>query len=372
MRAIVIGAGVVGSAIAWRLAWDGIKVEVHDRGALGKEASWAAAGFMAPQAEADGPGPLVNFCVEGLKYFDSVYPRLVAESGVEAEYNGGGVLYVALNEEEKRELEGRLEWQKNVGLKQAEVLDNSRVREFEPALSPQVVCALYFRDEKVIDNRKLTEAFIRAALKAGAVFHACSAVEEIVIRGGRVAGVRLGDGMIREADLVVNAAGAWAGALKGCEADRVSTRPVRGQILCFEAPPGKLRHAVIAPRGYVVPRANGRILAGTTREESGYDKSVTLEGIASIANTARALLPSLGSIPLRELWAGLRPAAPDLLPVIGPSPTLEGLYYATGHYRNGILLAALTAEIISQLVAGKPPAIDLTPYLPARFASASG
>jgi glycine oxidase len=368
MRALVIGSGIIGSAIAWRLAHVGLKIRVYDRGHLGEESSWAAAGMLAPQAEADGPGVLVNLCLAGLDALHAVYRRLLDESNVNPEYDRAGMLYVALDGEERAELEARLKWQREAGLK-LEELTGAQARELVPALSSEVIYALRFADEGMVDNRKLTEAYIQAALRAGVEFYACSAVEEIVVRGNRVVGIRLSDGKVEEADVVVNAAGCWASQIKGCCADGISIYPVRGQILCFEGPPNALKYAVLSPRGYIVPRRNGRLLAGTTREEAGYDKSVTLEGVARIAHGAHSLMPTLGSLPLRQVWAGLRPAAPDHMPVIGPSPTLAGLYYATGHYRNGILLSALTAEIIADLIVGKTPALDLTPVSPARFSA---
>jgi glycine oxidase len=368
MRALVIGGGVIGSAIAWRLSRAGVRTQVYDRGQLGEESSWAAAGLLGPQAEADGPGKLLNLCIDGMNAFNAIYRLLLEESRVNPEYDRAGLVYVALDAKERAELEARLKWQREAGLK-LEELSGAQARELVPALSPDVIYALHFAGEGFIDNRKLTEAYIQAALRAGAGFYPCSAVDEVLERGGRVAGVRMSDGTIKEADVVVNAAGSWASRIKGCAADGISIRPVRGQILCFDAPVGTLRHAILSPRGYIVPRRSGRLLAGTTREEAGYDKSVTLGGVAGIAHGVHALVPALGSVPLRQVWSGLRPAAPDYMPVIGPSPTLPGLYYATGHYRNGILLAALTAEVIAELVAGGTPALDLTAVLPARFSS---
>jgi glycine oxidase len=366
MRAIVIGGGIIGSAIAWRLAEAGIKTRVYDRGQLGEESSWAAAGMVGPQAEAEGPGPLVNLCLAGLDALNGTYRRLLDQSGVNPEYDRAGLLWVALNDGERAELEARLRWQREAGLKLEEIT-GAKARELVPALSPEVSYALLFASEGVVDNRKLTEAYTRAALRASAQFFPHSAVEEVVARAGRVAGVRLSGGALEEADVVVNSAGCWAGRIKGCEADGISIEPVRGQILCFDAPAGTLKHALLSPRGYIVPRRSGRLLAGTTSEQVGYDKSVTLDGVAQIAHAARSLAPALGSLPLRQAWAGLRPAAPDHMPVIGPSPTLPGLFYATGHYRNGILLSALTAEVIADLITAKKPTIDLSVVSPARF-----
>ena len=160
-------------------------------------------------------------------------------------------------------------------------------------------------------------------------------------------------------DVVVNAAGAWAGEIRGLEEDRIHFYPVRGQILCFDARPGLVEPSLFSESGIVVPRRDGRILAGSIFEEAGFNKSVTLDGMERILRAVRAMVPSIASIPFREAWAGLRPASDDLLPVLGPSPTVANVMYAAGHFRSGILLSAVTGEVIADLVKGREPSIDL-------------
>jgi glycine oxidase len=179
--------------------------------------------------------------------------------------------------------------------------------------------------------------------------------------------VRLDDGALHEADFVVNAAGAWASEIRGLEADGVRLRPVRGQIVCFQGRPGILGPAIFSLRGYLVPRRDGRLLAGSTMEEAGFDRSVTMAGMGRILAGANALLPNLSALPFREAWAGFRPATEDKMPVLGPSPAHPNVLYATGHFRSGILLSALTGEVIAALVKGRKPPLDLTPFLPERF-----
>jgi glycine oxidase len=166
---------------------------------------------------------------------------------------------------------------------------------------------------------------------------------------------------------VINAAGSWAGEIRGLEDDRIRVYPVRGQILCFDARPGLVGPSLFSANGIIVQRRDGRILAGSIFEEAGFNKSVTLEGIERVSHAARALVPRLGSMPFREAWAGFRPASDDLLPVLGPSPTVGNVLYATGHFRSGILLSAITGEVIADLAAGRKPAIDLAPFSPGRF-----
>jgi glycine oxidase len=339
---------------------------VLERGRVGHEASWAAAGMIAPQAEADRPGPFFDFCLKARDVFESIVDRLMRESGVDPEYDRAGILYVALDEAEKLQLEARARWQREAGAP-LEELSGADARRIEPALSAQVLYALHLPNNRRTDNRKLTQAYAAAARKAGAEFVEGVRVDAVVTRGGRAIGALMDDGTLREADVVVIAAGSWSGEIRGLENDRVRLHPVRGQIMCFETHPGVLGPAVFSLRGYLVPRRDGRLLAGSTMEEAGYNKIVTLAGLEKITRGAMAMVPALSGLALRETWSGLRPATRDLLPVLGPSPSVPNVFWATGHFRSGILLSALTGEIIADLVAGRRPAVDLAPFSPARL-----
>jgi glycerol-3-phosphate dehydrogenase len=220
--------------------------------------------------------------------------------------------------------------------------------------------------DRRVENRRLTQAYASAASARSAVFIEGATVSEAVVKGTSVTGVRTHDGRLFEAEVVINAAGSWSGEIGGI-ADKVETYPVRGQIVCFEARPGILGASVFSLGGYLVPRHDGRIIAGSTMEEAGFDKSVTLAGLAKITRGAIEMVPELGELRFREAWAGLRPATRDFLPVLGPSPSVDNFFYATGHFRSGILLSAITSEILADLVQGRKPAIDVTPFLPSRF-----
>ena len=204
-----------------------------------------------------------------------------------------------------------------------------------------------------VENRKLTLAYINAATHAGAEFREGARVASIAVESARATGIRLDDGTLESGDIVINAAGAWAGQVRGLEDDRIHFYPVRGQILCFDARPGLIGPSLFSGAGIIVPRRDGRIIAGSIFEDAGFNKSVTLDGMERILHAARALVPSLASIPFREAWAGFRPATDDLLPVLGPSPTVANVLYAAGHFRSGILLSALTGEVIADLVKGR-------------------
>ncbi len=366
MKAVIIGGGVIGGAVAWSLTCDGVKVTVLERGRLGREASWAAAGLIGPQAEAHEPGIFFDLCVRGKQSFDAIIDRLARESGVDPEYDADGVLYVAFDEAGRKELAARARWQRKAGAA-VEELSPREALKLAPALSPKIIHALHLPTNRRTENRKLTQAYINAAARAGAQFREGARVDAIEIHGGRAAGVRLDDGATVEGDVIVNAAGAWAGQVRGLEDDRIRFYPVRGQIICFDARPGLIGPSLFSGDGILIPRRDGRLLAGSVFEDAGFNKIVTLDGMDRIVRAARTLVPSLADLPFREAWAGLRPATDDLLPVIGRSPTVANVIYAAGHFRSGILLSALTAEIVADLVKGRKPALDLAPFSPARF-----
>jgi glycine oxidase len=328
--------------------------------------------MIAPQAEADGPGPFFDFCMKARDAFETIVDRLVRDGGVDPEYDRAGILYVALDETERAQLERRAKWQRAAGAP-VEELTGAEARRVEPMLSPETVYAIHMPTNRRADNRKLTQAYAAAARKAGAEFVEGARVEALAIRGGRATGdvqangVVMDDGSTREADVVINAAGSWAGEVRGLEADQVKLHPVRGQIVCFEMAPGTIGPALFSLRGYLVPRRDGRLLAGSTMEEAGYNKVVTLAGLEKIARGAAAIAPALAAAPFRQAWAGLRPATRDLLPVLGFSPSVPNVLWAAGHFRSGILLSAITGEIIADLVKGRRPAIELGAFSAARF-----
>ena len=366
VKAIVIGGGIIGASVSWRLAGEGLEVTMLERGRLGLEASWAAAGLIAPQAEAHEPGPFFDIAMEAKRSFDENVERLTRESGVDPEYDEHGVLYVAFDSATVEDLKARAAWQQ-AGGGIVEELTAAQALKLAPTLSREVVYALHMPTNRRTDNRKLTQAYINAAVNKGARIREGARVDAIIERGGKASGVRLDDGSTESADVVVVAAGAWSSEIRGLEQDKIRFYPVRGQIICFDARPGVLAPSLFSGDGILVPRRDGRIIAGSIFEEAGFNKSVTMAGMEVILRAVRRLSPQLGSIPFREAWAGLRPATDDLLPVIGPSPTISNVIYASGHFRSGILLSSLTGEIVADLVKERKPRIDLNDVLPARF-----
>jgi glycine oxidase len=367
MKAVVIGGGIIGSCVGWRLAREGADVTILERGRVGQEASWAAAGMIAPQAEAQGPGAFFDLCIHAREVFAAIVGPLKQECGIDPEYDDAGILYVAFGAAEQNELHERAAWQSGHG-GVVEELTGDEARKLEPGLSAEVTYALNMPRDRRSDNRELTRAYAAAAIARGARIREGASVAAMVVQHGRATAVRLHDGNEVAADVIVNAAGAWAGDLRGVEDDKVSTYPVRGQMLCFEGIRPIAGPSIFSLHGYLVPRRDGRVLAGSTMEEAGYDKRVTLDGITKIAQGASKMMPAIGAMAFREAWAGLRPATRDFMPVLGPSPSAPNLFYATGHFRSGILLSALTGEILADLIYDRVPAIDLKPFAPARFA----
>lgn len=345
----VVGGGLIGCAIARELARRGRRVVVLERGTLGGEASSAAAGMVAPQAEAEMPGPLLALGLESRRRYPAFVAAVQEESGVDVEYRTGGILYVAFTPAEVRRLARRARWQERLGLRVRE-LSPGAARRLCPALPRRLPLALHFPDDDRVNNERLVLAVGIAARRAGAVVREGSEVLAIEVRRGRVWGVRTAGGMV-EASAVVNAAGAWAGTIGlPPSVSRPPVFPVRGQMVVLRAAPGSLGTPLYSQRAYLVPRVDGRILLGSTREHAGFDKSVMAGTAGALLGAAAELAPGLMTASVERVYAGLRPGTPDELPVLGAAPELPGLFHATGHYRSGILLAPLTAAAVADLV----------------------
>ncbi|PYQ48581.1 MAG: glycine oxidase ThiO, partial [Acidobacteria bacterium] len=272
---------------------------------------------------------------------------------------------VALGEDDERALVARVSWQRDQGLP-AELLSADEVRLAEPNVTRDVRRGALFPGDRRVDNVRLVRALAASAVARGASLLTGRPVTSLVIEGGRVTGVRTGAETLR-APAVINAAGAWAGLLAG-DPLPPPVEPVRGQMASFEVAPPLVHHVVWSARGYVVPRADGRVLAGSTIENAGFDKSVTAGGLRTVLDIALEIVPRLADVRLAETWAGLRPGTPDGIPVLGAG-ALPGLFHAAGLFRNGVLLGPLAGEAVARLALGLAPGVDLAPFALARFAS---
>jgi glycine oxidase len=359
-----VGAGIVGLSAARALAGERVGVVVVDRGRPGAEASSAAAGWLAVQAEADEAWPLLDLGLRGRERHHALAAELLAETGLDVELLRHGTLELAFTDEDERGLENRLRWQRARGLP-VERLGPAEVRRAEPSINAAARGALLFAEDGSVDNVRLTRALAASATARGATVLSDRPVTGLLVEGGRVAGVTRGAETL-SAPVVIEAMGAWSAALAG-DPQPPPVEPVRGQILAFDAARGTLLHVVCTARGYVVPRADGRLLAGSTLERAGFVKEVTARGLDAIRRMAAEIAPVLADLPASDSWAGLRPGTPDGLPIVGAG-ALPGLFHATGLYRNGILLGPLVGEAVARLAQGLRPEIDLAAFSPARFA----
>ena len=366
MRAdvVVVGAGVQGCGVALRLAQAGRSVIVLEKSIPGAEASSAAGGILSPGVEAEHPGPFYELCRASLARYEPFAREVERLTGIPVGFRGGGTLEVALDPEHAEIMAARAAILEKHSLP-VEVLDDLEVRRLEPGISPQARGALYFRDEGSLDPRLFGRALAIAAMKAGARF-LTGTVQRIRSDGGRASGVDHESGRI-DADAVVLAAGSWSLLVEGHALPERSVRPIRGQVALLDTRPPLLNRVIFSGKGYVVPRADGRILCGSTMEEAGFEKLVTAGGLKRVLEIATEIAPDLARAPILETWANFRPGSPDGAPILGAG-ALPGLFYATGHTRNGILLAAITADAVSAAVLGRDPPVDLAPFSPARFA----
>ncbi|HEX6190670.1 MAG TPA: glycine oxidase ThiO [Pyrinomonadaceae bacterium] len=365
---VIVGGGVIGLSIARQLALRGLRhVTVIERGEFGKEASWAAGGILAPQVEADRADGFFELASASRDLFPAFARALQDETGIDVQFEQTGTLYVGFTEADEHEMRRRFDWQTRAGLR-VEWLAREDASRLEPNLSPHVRCALRFPDDWQVENRSLTEALVRANQKLGVQLIANCEIKSVRIENGGVTGIESETKSI-DAPTVVIAAGAWTSEIKTSETNSsaVQIEPVRGQMLCFQIEPTFARHVIYSARGYLVPRSDGRLLAGSTSEHVGFDKRVTEEGAASIKSMAFEIAPGLESAAIVDSWAGFRPHAPDDLPVLGPAADIDGLFYAAGHYRNGILLSPITAEIIAEAVVNRKSSRLAESFAPDRF-----
>jgi glycine oxidase len=364
----IAGGGLIGGAIAFELGRAGLRVAVFDRQEPGQEASWAGAGILSPAPEHRWMIPLVPLGKASL----GLYPRFVAQveemSGQSAGYRPKGTLEALFTRAAKEELSTLVALHRGLGLT-CDPIRAEEARELEPALSEEVQAAALRPEEASVDTRALTKAVLEAARRSGAEFFPGSAVQAISREGGRCSGVITSSGKY-SAGCTVIAAGCFSGGIEGVGA-YAPVRPAKGQMVALRSPAVKIERVIWSERIYLVPRNDGRILAGATVEYAGFDKTVTAGGIQSLLDAAIELAPDLRGAEIIETWAGLRPDSPDHLPILGPTD-LEGLLMATGHFRSGILLAPVTASLVREWIVEKRVSLDVERFSPLRFQEAPG
>ncbi|MGH9562435.1 MAG: glycine oxidase ThiO, partial [Terracidiphilus sp.] len=346
--------------IGFELAEEKLRVIVLDRQELGREASWAAAGMLSPAPDSARDLPLVQFALQSLQLYPRFVQAIEEESGKSCAYVREGALENFFATNAARECEERLRELRTLGIA-AEAISADAARKMDGAISPSAGAALWLPEEGTVEPRVLMDALIAAAQKRGVEFRAGCEVRGLLREGGRCVGV-VSDGGKFASEHVILAAGCFSGEIskEPWLKQLAPTHPVRGQMLALRPykRDGGPRRVVRSELGYLVPRRDGRIVAGSTTEEAGFEKQVTAAGLRKIASAAIEMCPELGGAEVSETWSGLRPGTPDDLPILGATD-MDGLWMATGHYRNGILLSAATATLFRELITGAKRSFDV-------------
>jgi glycine oxidase len=354
---IVIGGGVIGLAIARELAVRK-SVLLVDRGSTGQGTSRAAAGMLSPLSEADDQGPFFQLSWASHTMYDDFVRDLEDETKLECAYSRDGLLNLAATEEAAEALRCRYEWQKKAGF-DIELLSGDAVRKLEPLITAPVAAAVLIPGDRSVAPRRLLNALRESCVGRGVEMRPGVHVEEVGPNA-----VRVGDLTLEAAHIVI-ASGVWSAEFRGLN-PAIPVYPRKGQILSLGMPAGAFRHMIRWGSSYFVPRPTGEVIVGATNEDSGFDMSNTPAGLGRLLNEAQQISSHAGQYPILETWSGLRPATPDGLPILGPS-AVPGVWYATGHYRNGILLAPITALILRELVESGTTGHSIEPYSPLRF-----
>jgi glycine oxidase len=365
-EAVIAGAGLIGGAIALELARAGVRVAVFDQGEPGREASWAGAGILSPAPENPAAIPLVPLGKASMALYPEFVARVEEISGQDVGFRAKGTLEALFSRDTARELSTHVALLHGWGLT-AEAISAEEARELEPALSPELEAAVLRPDEASVDNRALTQAVLNAARKSGAEIFAHREVRGIWREKQHCTGLLLENEKV-PAQWTIIAAGSFSAGIAGADA-YAPVRPAKGQMVSLRAERVKIERVLWSDNIYLVPRNDGRILAGATVEYVGFDKRVTAGALEKLLGSAIELAPELAHARVEETWAGLRPDSPDHLPILGPTD-IDGLLVATGHFRSGILLTPITARLVREWVTEQSVSVDWERFSPLRFVEA--
>lgn len=359
---IVIGGGVIGLSIARELSRQ-FSVVILERALTGTGASHAAAGMLSPQSEAEAPGAFFELCMASFRRYPGFAEELAEETGVDPHYRDDGLIFLATSPEQMQILERRIAWQRQMALP-AEKLSADDVQRLEPDITMPNLGAMHVPGDRQISPRRLLEALRTSCVRRGVEIRTGIEVQQVSVDSEGVTGIRTGNDVVKSRFVVV-ASGIGSSSIGGLD-PQIPVYPRKGQILSLQVPEGTFGRLVRWDHGYAVPRRGGELVIGATNENVGLDSSLTVNGIGRLLAEAQRLSSKLASAPILDMWTGFRPATPDGLPVIGESG-IARLFYATGHYRNGILLAPITADVIADLLLDRPPSVNLTPFSPHRL-----
>jgi glycine oxidase len=361
---LIIGAGIMGTSAAWELSRHGMRCLVLERSVPGAEASSAAAGILGAQAEAHAPGPMTDLCLASRARYEKFAATLQKETRIDVGYRACGVLRVGFERAAVTKLKQASAWQRKSRLSLEELAPRA-LTALEPELSPKLAGGVRFAADSRIEPRALLRALHIAALARGARFQSGAFVRRVAVQDGRAVGVVLDDGSELRAKNVLVAAGSWTSLIDGLGIPAGRVIPARGQIIELELPTPPLSHVVFGPGAYLVPRDDGRVLIGSTLEFVGYERRVTAGAVRDLLRNATALVPSLERAALHATWSNFRPYTKDELPLLGPTE-IPGLFLSSGHYRNGILLAPISAEIVRAAILGQRAPVAIDAFRPER------
>jgi len=347
----VVGAGVVGLLVAWYLASSGKRVVVLDRQVVGRESSWAGGGILSPvyPSRYASVRALVQRSAEE-------YPRIIQEiqgaAGVDPEFTLSGLIVLDPEPGDEGSYNDNY---------RGELLSADSLKEIEPQLAPFAPSALYYQKVGQVRNPLLIAALRSALSTIGVKFYEHRTVTSFITKSGCICGMNTTSGPI-EGEKFVVAAGAWTGELLQPTALQLPIKPVRGQMIVIKAPPGLIKHIIVYRYHYLIPRRDGRILVGSTVENAHFNKEITLEARDTLWGAAVEMAPRLAEYPIEHQWAGLRPGTPDGIPFIGQHPKISGLFICAGHHRNGFATGPASAELVTDLMLGRQPKVDPSPY----------
>jgi glycine oxidase len=353
----IIGGGLIGMLTARYLVQAGARVTIYDKGETGRESSWAGGGIISPLYPWRYDDAVTELARWGQQHYEALAGELLAETGIDPEYLHSGLLLLDIDEQERQRA---VKWAECFGY-QMEFLDREGISSLQANLGEFSDHALWMPTVAQLRNPRLVQALRQSIEQLGVVIHEHSPVEDLLVEGGAVTGVRLSDSSVPASQVVV-AGGAWSGEILKRQGVELPVSPVRGQMLLFRAEPGLLKHIVLSGTHYLIPRADGRILAGSTMEHVGFDKAITEQGREELLAFATALLPPLADYPIEKQWSGLRPGTHDGIPFIGQCGDIRGLYVNAGHFRNGVVTGLASARLLADQLLGQEHILDSAPY----------
>ena len=356
----VIGGGLIGGAIAYNLAKRGGKVLLLEKDRLASKSSGAAAGMLGAQSEMDGDGPLFQLARKSRAMFTKIAEEIKETSGIDIGLINKGMLKVALTEQELQEYKRIMAIQNQSG-EQADWLTGEELRRKEPALSDAIKGAMYIEKDGQVEADQLTLGFLKSAAASGVVIKEYVEVYDFQLSKGKVEGVVTNQGTFTSENVIV-AGGAWSQKLLSETGLQLDTYPVKGECFSVVTHRQMLLTTIFSHGCYLVPKKGGRIVVGATVKSRTFDQKVSLKGISTLLEQAKKLMPSIVEAEWERAWAGIRPQTIDGLPYLGEHPAYKGLYIATGHFRNGILLSPITGVVIADLIEGKPASVSLEPF----------